>query len=112
MSGTALSDVIAERELTSGGGKGFLRIGKPEPDTREGGDWRCTFGDWRCTFEVVGLGDDIVQEVFGIDSMQALQLCLQVAEVVLTERSRTSELGWLGGEGHGLYPLDNLPSTG
>lgn len=102
MSTNKLSDVIAERELDVDGGleRAIVRIGTPEPDRHEG-------GDWRCRFQIIGLGDDSVLEVFGVDSIQALQLCLQIVEVVLTDAQGTHRLQWVGGEGHGLYRTDN-----
>jgi hypothetical protein len=60
---------IAEREFKLRGPAErvvSMRIGTPEPEP--GGR------DFRCPFQVIGLSDDAVQYVYGVDSFQALNL--------------------------------------
>lgn len=62
--------VIAERELQLRGPADRIvrvRIGAPEPDPVQG-------GDFRCAFQVVGLSNDAVHHAHGVDSFQALNL--------------------------------------
>ena len=102
MSRPELGDVIAERELeVRGAGRAVVRIGRPMPDPREG-------GDWSCPFQIIGLGDEAVHEAFGVDAMQALQLCLQMIDIHLTEQRRTHEITWLGGADLGFFPVVNF----
>jgi hypothetical protein len=98
----ALGDVIAERELeVDGTGRAVVRIGRPTPDPAEG-------GDWRCPFQIIGLGDEAVHQAFGVDPVQALQLCLQMIDAHLFEPRRAHTVTWLGGEDLGFFPIVNL----
>ncbi|HEY0016553.1 MAG TPA: hypothetical protein VGC13_09555 [Longimicrobium sp.] len=102
MNPPALGDVIAERELEVDGAAGaVVRIGRPTPDPAEG-------GDWRCPFQIVGLGDEAVHEAFGIDAVQALQLCLQMIDIHLASARGAREITWLGGADLGFFPIVNL----
>lgn len=103
MSTPDLGDVVAQRELEVDGGAGraVVRVGRPAPDPREG-------GDWRCPFQIVGLGDEAVHEAFGIDGVQALQLCFQMIDIHLASERRGRKLTWLGGQDLGFFPIVNL----
>lgn len=102
MNSPALGDVIAERELEIDGTAGaVVRIGRPAPDLREG-------GDWRCPFQIVGLGDEAVHEAFGVDAVQALQLCFQMIDIHLASARGAREITWLGSEDLGFFPIVNL----
>lgn len=97
-----LGDVIAERELEVGGaGRAVVRIGRPTPDPTRG-------GDWRCPFQIIGLGDEAVHEAFGVDAVQALQLCLQMIDIHLAEQRRAHEITWLGSDDLGFFPIVNF----
>ena len=97
-----LGDVIAERELeVGGGGRAVVRIGQPTPDPLEG-------GDWRCPFQIVGLGDEAVHEAFGVDAVQALQLCFQMIDIHLAGLRRAHEITWLGDADLGFFPIVNF----
>lgn len=99
---TGLGDVIAERELeVEGTGRAIVRIGRPTADPREG-------GDWRCPFQIIGLGDEAVHEAFGVDAVQALQLCLQMIDIHLGEQRKKYDLIWLDGEDLGFFPIVNF----
>ena len=96
-----IRQVIAERELIlDGAALALLRIGQPEQDPS---------GEphWQCEFEVVGLTGIEVRTAYGIDGVQALQLCLQLIEVSLTEQAGRRPMEWIGGSGHGVYPTLN-----
>lgn len=104
MSAEVMELVIAERELEVRKAKAaehvrvLVRIGKPEPDPKPG-------GDWRCAFQIIGADDDAVMFAHGVDSVQALQLCLQFVGIRLEDlQARGTPLRWLGGKDLG-FPL-------
>lgn len=103
MSDSILGEVVAERELEHAGGSArvVVRIGKPTEDPAEG-------GDWRCPFQILGLGDERVYEAFGIDAVQALQLCLMMIDANLYGQPVT----WLGEKDLGFYPVCFDPADG
>jgi hypothetical protein len=93
-------EVIAEREfdLAHGGTEQvvLLRIGKPVPDPEPG-------GDWACPIQLIGLDDDSVQLAYGVDSLQAVLLAIQLAGVLLERGPHAGEkLSWLGQTDLGL----------
>ena len=98
---TAVGEVLAEREYEAtdinGGAprKVVLRIGMPRPDPQPG-------GDWVCPVQVVGMGDDDVLEVPGVDAVQALHLAMAMAGVRLTYPPKGTTITWLGGPDLGL----------
>ena len=102
MSTATLGDVIAERELEHLGDASariLVRIGKPTEDSAEG-------RDWRCPFQIIGLDDNAVHEAFGVDAVQALQLCFQMIDAHLYGQPVT----WLGEKDLGFYPVNFNPS--
>ena len=110
MSNINIGEVIAERyfQLQDEAGvrsEVVLRIGKPLPDPKAGGDW-C------CPYQIVGFGDDKVTAVFGVDPMQALLFGLQKAwfELHYYQKIHKRKLTWLGEDDLGLPPL--IQSTG
>jgi hypothetical protein len=67
-------DVIAERTLTlleenSKKRHVYVRLGKPEESHDQ--------TDYSCPIQIVGLEDDNVKQIFGVDAFQALQLALR-----------------------------------
>ncbi len=88
-----ITDLLAEREYeaqaAAGGAtrKVVLRIGRPRPDPE---------GDWLCPVQVVGLEDDAVMNVNGIDAVQALLLAMQMAGARLTHPPRGVTVTWMG----------------
>lgn len=59
-------EVIAQRKLSRSEGEVIVRIGRPSLSE---------YGDWSCPFEITGLPNGpILRVVFGIDSVQALEL--------------------------------------
>lgn len=91
-----LGVVIAERVfecVLSGGDErpASLRIGAPVEDPQAG-------GDWMCPGQILGLGDGKIRAAYGVDAIQALQLCLQMLDALArqfagAEKCRTT---WLG----------------
>lgn len=98
---TALGELLAEREYEASDGRGgaprtvVLRIGRPRPDTRPG-------GDWVCPFQIIGLGNDDVMAVGGVDAVQALHLAMAMAGARLAHPPRGTTITWLGEADLGL----------
>ena len=97
-------ECIAERRLTfreSGGSKTrvVVKIGKPLVVPRPG-------RDWYCTFTIVGWETRETKSAFGIDSLQALTLALEMltANLRYLERRKNGKLTWLGDAGLDLLP--------
>jgi hypothetical protein len=90
-----IGEVVAERALALNGAEGaaILRIGKPFAHPE---------GDWVCAFQITGVGDDAVYEAYGVDSLQALTLCLEMARIHLDGLRRTHAITWLGDGDLGL----------
>jgi len=89
MSLAVMRDVIAERTLTLSEGKGnarqvFVRLGKPEESPQH--------DEYHCPIQIVGLGDDKVHMVFGVDAFQALQLALRCISFELHHYRKESNL--------------------
>ncbi|WP_407663045.1 DUF6968 family protein [Micromonospora radicis] len=82
----------------------LVRFGRPHPDPLS------TSGDWGCPFQIDGLGDDSVQEAFGVDSLQALLLAIWSVRLELAERAeRTSvRLDWLEQRALGLRVVPDV----
>ena len=95
------ADAVVERtfERTGPAGAAVVRLalGRPEPDPEPG-------GDWRCRVVVSGLGRLVDQYAYGIDSLQALALALEMARALLAHAAlRPGErLQWLGDADLGL----------
>ncbi|MGI5214083.1 DUF6968 family protein [Plantactinospora sp. CA-290183] len=110
-----LGEVVAERLVDAVAEDGsrtpvVLKIGKPLPDPLPG-------GDWYCPRQVLGLGDEAVQASFGVDSLQALLLCVYGLRLTLAERADAASvrLDWLGQPDLALQvdpELDRIPSSG
>src|SRR5579862_1455768 len=69
-----------------------VRIGRPRA-------WpEALHGDWMCTYQVMGLGDDKVRYVCGVDALQALLLTVHHLPVHLAARAKDEqgECRWLG----------------
>jgi hypothetical protein len=91
--------IIAERVFELAGRQKAVRvrIRKPRRDPRTGDHW--------CTFEVSGLAKAMGFKVWGIDSLQALQLAIRAAGELLREEG--GEMTWCGDRDLGfpkVYP--------
>ena len=104
-----LHDAIAERRLTlvSGAGEArdiVVRIGKPEssPDRV----------DFSCACQIVGLGEDSVKRIYGVDAFQSLQLTLRFISMMLNHHQKESQgrIYWLE-PGDDLGFVQNEPSS-
>ena len=92
-----ISSTIAERRLTFRNGSPKPKevrviVGKPkESDHKQ---------DYYCQVQILGLGDEKIRSVYGLDSMQALQLTIRFISAQL-DRYR-KDLRWLNDENIGL----------
>lgn len=99
-----LGTVIAEREyrLVRAGQRGkrvVVRFGSPVPDPSAPGT------DWMCPYALVVSGKAQVRAVFGVDSLQALELALRLVPTLLAVLARDE-----GGELHSFGVKDtSLP---
>ncbi len=98
-SSKASGPIIAERVFELDGRQRAVRvrIRKPRRDPGTGDHW--------CTFEVSGLTEAMDFKVWGVDSLQALQLAIRAAGELLREKGH--ELTWCGDQDLGfpkMYP--------
>ena len=96
-----VGELIAERTLQLHGLEGgtrevVIRVGKPRRGPTE-------HDDWYCPYELTGIPGTTVSAAYGVDSYQALQLCLEKirAEIAHYRRGRL-ELTWLDDPDLGL----------
>jgi hypothetical protein len=96
MTSRYLGQVVAERRLEATSTTGrrhevVARLGTPRPDPEPP-------GDWLCPSQVTGLADDAVSYTYGVDSVQALALCIRRLSLDLEARARRADvqLTWLG----------------
>ena len=89
-----LADVIVSRRLAVAGRRRRFLTVRFERPRRSGRDWVC----W---FELRGLGVRARYRTFGVDSLQALTLGIEVARV-LVERRRLKLAGTFEGQRGGL----------
>ena len=97
---TEPSQVIATREFEAGAGRTIVvELYAPEPDPEPNGDFRCGH-----RISGSGWGEGKVRYTFGVDSMQALFLALQMIGALLytSEEAKAGHLTWLGGTNLGL----------
>lgn len=94
----SLGEIIAERYFEAKDETGrereiIVRVGKPIPDSHPNAN-----GDWCCPFEIVGFADHQMDAAFGVDSMQAIVLCLQKIIIKLNNQQKTEKikLTWQG----------------
>jgi hypothetical protein len=85
----SMGEIIAERVLTLLQDNGnatqvFVRLGKPQASSE--GD------EYYCPFQVVGIGDEKVRQISGIDAFQALQLTLRVISFKLHHYRKQSKV--------------------
>ena len=93
-------EVIAERELVYDTKKGsqtlIIKLGKPRPDLKPGGDWECP----------IQVGNKVTL-VFGVDSFQALSLAQQFISIQLRylKDKENLNLKWLDMADLGFEPI-------
>ncbi len=111
-----MTEVIAERSLEYHPKRGrsakiVFQVGKPAPDG----------SDWYCPYRIVGLGKAHVFYAMGVDSVQALVLCLAAVscQMAVWGKSGTplrvwgrkrGSLMWLGSTDVGLH-LHEYPAA-
>ena len=84
--------MIAERVFASGEKTVRLQIFSPTPHS----------ADARCAFKLVGPQGEIDGHAFGVDAVQALQLALQKAHIMLLSDSAYASVRWLDQQDLGL----------
>jgi len=104
-----LGEVIASRRLKfSRRGKSpvtvNVRIGRPR-------HWSSRSTDFICPFRVTGLGKPISGALYGVDSLQALLLTLQVLPAVIGQLTRQHKgvFTWLGNRNVDLALVTDPP---
>jgi hypothetical protein len=93
----ALGQVIFERTLSlAGGGQVFVQAGAPRKPEGEAGNAR---DDCYCVYQITGIGDGKARKVWGVDSVQAVQLTLRTIGAVLyaSAEARAGKLTWAAG---------------
>jgi hypothetical protein len=84
-------ELIAQRELAASSEdqviKVFVRIAKP---------LEMPAGEWACPYQIVGLGDEVIRAIYGIDGVQALQLTMIFVAAELERLSKGLKLTFLG----------------
>jgi hypothetical protein len=88
--------IIAERSLVFRDGSTESRevrilLAKPESHGKT---------EYSCQVQIVGLGDEKVRTIYGVDSIHAMQLALKFASQML--ENYRHELSWLGNEDIGV----------
>ncbi|MFL5355526.1 DUF6968 family protein [Archangium sp.] len=101
----ASGPIVAERMFELGGRPRAVRVRfrKPRRDPKTGNHW--------CTFDVSGWEKALSFKVWGVDSLQALQLAMRAAGELLREKGH--EMTWCGDQDLGFprtYP-SFLPSS-
>jgi hypothetical protein len=101
MEQNAIGEVIGERMLTLEKSAEVARqvkvlLGKP----RKFQDSE----DFCCPYQIIGLGDDTIKSAAGIDSMQAIQIAMQLvaSEIHNVHREDAANLRWYGNRNIGL----------
>jgi hypothetical protein len=93
-------DTIAERTLEAKKDKTIgvatVRLGRPIKSADA--------PDYRCPYQVLGVGDDSIRSASGEDSMQAIQLALQMISAELFFRHQDYEFSWLNQPDAGFTP--------
>jgi hypothetical protein len=86
----SVDSVIAERQLT------LKSDSTPDKEVRVvvGKPTQSEDRDYYCQVQIVGLADENVRSIYGLDSMQALQLALRFISTQLEEHRNV--LYWVG----------------
>jgi len=99
-------EVVAERALDAvivdKPSEVRVRFGKPFADPR---------GDWTCPFQIIGIGNNTVRLVGGIDAVQAFQLAMYMAGTLLQTCSAELKLTFLDDD-HLGFPDNVHRATG
>ena len=107
---TELGDTFLEREYeatNTDGNKSIikLRLGIPYhvPDSTSS-------LKWRCAYQIVGTGFEKVKLAQGMDAIDAILMCVQLADVWMKMYQKDMKITWLGEEWLGLVfpPVSEL----
>lgn len=88
-----LGEIIATRKLVFTRGDGVesdvvVNLGNPVPDPNDPST------TWICPFQILGIGNERTNAIFGVDSLQALILALHILP---------TELAWLARNENGTF---------
>jgi hypothetical protein len=102
----SLGALIAKRELEFVNDNRLkrilIKIGKPRID-------KIATDGYYCPFIILGIGKERVQVAFGVDSVQAIELALEMIGAIMTlyyQRLNPSKITWNGGSWLG-FPLSD-----
>ncbi len=102
-----MTSVLASREMIWKHKDGvetpvIVNLGPPLPRFAE----HVADNEWYCTFQIVGLGDETVRAVIGVDGIQALYLALKTVGKIIAASppGRAGELDW-GAVPHFGFPI-------
>ncbi len=110
---TELGDTVLERLFEStdaDGNKSIikLRLGIPYhvPDSTSN-------LKWRCAYQIIGTGFEKVKLAQGMDAIDAMLMCVQLADVWMKMYQKDMTITWLGEEWLGLVfpPASQLPEA-
>ena len=106
---STMIDIIARRTIDivdDAGepvGQAFVHLGRPSQEPT---------GEWSIPYQIVGLGDDSVYRLLGLDAIQALQLVHKVIGGILagTREGEAHRLRWEGASELGFpVPPQSIP---
>ncbi len=92
----SMDSIIAERRLTFGDGPTAKEVRVTVSKPVESADK----ADHYCQIQIIGVGDEKVRPIYGLDSMQALQLALRFISEQLANYKK--ELRWVENEDIGF----------
>jgi hypothetical protein len=98
-----LKSVIAERALLAHKGKHskqvIIQLDRPAKSSHS--------PDYKCHHRIIGVGDEKIRSASGEDSMQALQLALNMIGIELFVKHKGYRFTWLGSDEIG-FPRPTL----
>jgi hypothetical protein len=110
MSTTKLGDTILEREFESEDADGNVtfiafRLGIPYKLQDAQGVTR-----WRCAYQITGIGTETVHFAMGVDAIDAILICLRLADNTMKTYQKDTKITWLGKDNLGLIfsPVEQL----
>lgn len=104
MTGESLGQIIASRWLDLDGERAIrIVMDAPREDAR---------GDSSCRVQILGLGEDHVRTVWGVDGFQALELAFRMVGAILEtcDEGRSGRIRWEGGSGPGDVGFPRFPA--
>ena len=59
---------------------------------------------WRCNYQITGIGSEKVRFVRGMDALDALLMCVRLADVFMRNYQKRQTITWLGETDLGFIP--------